>query len=172
MKLIPVILTVAAFYCNLAISNEIDVGFEPFPPLINEDGSGYLIDLLNALTKDSPLTLNYQLMTYARAKQELKHTRIDLIGLTPKNSETSQFYQYAQELNWSFDTTVDIFSIAKVKLHPSKLPNRSIGTLLGNADFFSEKFGIAKEKFVEVRSLAQLIKMMELNRLSFIILFQ
>jgi len=150
-------------------SQEINVGLEPFPPMINNDGSGFAINMLNALTEDDGLQFNFQLMTYARAKKELKNNRIDLIGLTPKDYETSEFYQYATELNWSFKTTVDLFSTSVNLLNINNLPDRSIGTLSGNAEFFSEKVNLNKEKFVEVASLEQLVQMMVKGRLKLVV---
>lgn len=64
-----------------------DVGFETFPPLINEDGSGLLIDILNILSADNNLHFNFHIMTHARAKQDLKSKRLKLIGLTPDQLE-------------------------------------------------------------------------------------
>lgn len=148
---------------------DISVGFEPFPPLVNEDGSGFVIDMLNALQENSSLNFNYQIMTYARAKKELQNQRINMIGLTPKDSETQEFYQYAQELTWHFDTTVDLYSTSPKNFELDKLPNHSIGTLIGNADFFAELAGVPREKFIEVNSLSRLVMMMARDRLKVII---
>jgi len=156
--------------CNTLISSqEIHVGFEPFPPVINHDGSGLAVDMLNALSENTGLEFNFQLMTYARAKKELKSNRIDLIGLTPKDNETAEFYQFAKELNWSIDTTVDLFSTSIKQLELSDLPDRAIGTLIGNADFFSEQTQLSKEKFIEVSSLDQLVQMMLKGRITVVI---
>ncbi|MBA6362421.1 transporter substrate-binding domain-containing protein [Colwellia sp. BRX8-4] len=156
---------------SLANPTNILVGLEPFPPLVNEDGSGFVIDMLNGLQENSTLTFNYQIMTYARAKLELKSYRIDMVGLTPKDSETQSFYQYAQELSWHFDTTVDLYSTSPANFDIKNLPEGSIGTLIGNADFFAELAQVPREKFVEVSSLAQLIMMMARGRLK-VILFE
>jgi polar amino acid transport system substrate-binding protein len=150
---------------------DITVGLEPFPPLVNEDGSGFVINMLNALQKNSTLNFNFQIMTYARAKKELRNQRIDMVGLTPKDSETQKFYQYAQELVWHFDTTVDFYSTSPTHFKLENLPNQSIGTLIGNADFFSELAGISIERFIEVSSLTQLIMMMARGRIK-VVLFE
>jgi polar amino acid transport system substrate-binding protein len=155
----------------LANHSEILVGLEPFPPLVNEDGSGLVIDMLNAMQEKSHLNFNYQIMTYARAKKELRNDRISLVGLTPKNSETKEFYQYAQELSWHFDTTVDFYANSPNSFEIEKLPANSIGTLIGNADFFAELANIPRNKFIEVSSLSQLILMMARGRLK-VILFE
>jgi polar amino acid transport system substrate-binding protein len=154
---------------TLANNNKITVGLEPFPPLVNEDGSGFVIDMLNGLQDNSALTFNYQIMTYARAKRELKRRRINIIGLTPKDSETQKFYQFAQELSWHFDTTVDLYSTSPTHFDINNLPERSIGTLIGNADFFAELAQVPREKFIEVGSLTQLIMMMARGRIKVII---
>jgi polar amino acid transport system substrate-binding protein len=52
-----------------------------------------------------------------------------------------------------------------------QLPNGSIGTLTGNAEFFSKIVNVPVIKFVEVSSLKQLVKMLALGRLS-VILFE
>jgi polar amino acid transport system substrate-binding protein len=158
------------FSCRLLASNEeILVGLEPFPPLVNEDGTGFVIDMLNSLQENSSLNFDYQIMTYARAKRELIKQRIDMIGLTPKDNETQEFYEYAQELTWHFDTTVDFYSTSPGNFTLENLPNKSVGTLIGNADFFSELSHIPRDKFIEVSSLQQLIMMMARGRVQVII---
>jgi polar amino acid transport system substrate-binding protein len=154
---------------TFAHHTDILVGLEPFPPLVNEDGSGFVVDMLNALQKQSSLNFNYQIMTYARAKKELKSHRIDMIGLTPKDQETKEFYQYAEELTWSFNTTVDLYATSPNDFSLNNLPHHSIGTLIGNADFFAEQAGVSRDKFIEVSSLKQLIMMMARDRLKVII---
>jgi polar amino acid transport system substrate-binding protein len=155
----------------LANHTDILVGLEPFPPLVNEDGSGFVVNMLNAAQENSTLNFSYQVMTYARAKKELKNQRIDMIGLTPKDSETQDFYQYAQELTWHFDTTVDLYSTSPKNFYLDNLPDHSIGTLIGNADFFAELAQVPRNKFIEVSSLTQLIMMMARGRLK-VILFE
>ncbi|MCO4799238.1 MAG: transporter substrate-binding domain-containing protein [Colwelliaceae bacterium] len=152
-----------------ASSQEISVGLEPFPPFINEDGTGYAIDMLSALSKQSDLRFNFHLMTWARAKRELKAQRLEMIGISPKNNETADYYQYAKELNWSFNATVDLFSKNKASLDLDTLPNQSIGTLIGNADFFAEISQIPRNKFIEISSLNQLVKMMNKGRIHTVI---
>ena len=143
------------FFCCKSLANhgEISVGLEPFPPLVNEDGTGFVINMLNALEENSSLRFDYQIMTYARAKRELKKQRIDMIGLTPKGQETEEFYQYAQELIWHFDTTVDFYSTSPSNFTLVNFPQKSVGTLIGNADFLSEPSNIARDKFIEISSL-------------------
>jgi polar amino acid transport system substrate-binding protein len=169
-KITFLLLTLFSFKL-IANPTDITVGLEPFPPLVNEDGSGFVINMLNALQENASLNFNYQIMTYARAKKELENHRIDMVGLTPKDSETQEFYQYAQELTWHFNTTVDLYSTSPTNFDLDKLPNNSIGTLIGNADFFAELAGVPKEKFIEVSSLSRLVMMMARGRLK-VILFE
>jgi polar amino acid transport system substrate-binding protein len=158
-------------YSQLSYSKEIDVGFEPFPPLINEDGSGLVVDMLNTLAASKNLHFNFHIMTYGRAKKDLQSELLKLIGLTPYRLETQEFYQYGVELNWHIDTQVDFFSLNKDYFNIEQLPDGSIGTLIGNAAFFSEIINVPVIKFVEVSSLEQLVKMLALGRLS-VILFE
>ena len=158
-------------FSQVSYSEEIDVGFEPFPPLINEDGSGLLVDMLNTLSAGKNLHFNFHIMTYGRAKKDLESKRLKLIGLTPYELETKGFYEYGVELNWHIDTHVDFFSLNKDYFNIKQLPNGSIGTLIGNAKFFSEIINVPVIKFVEVSSLKQLVKMLALGRLS-VILFE
>ena len=82
---------------------------ESFPPFVNAQGDGLTIDMLHAIEDISDIEFTIEIMTYARAKYQLKTHHINIIGHTPKNLETADFYQYAQELDWIIDTTSDIF---------------------------------------------------------------
>ncbi|MEP1446524.1 MAG: hypothetical protein ABJK37_10490 [Paraglaciecola sp.] len=152
-------------------SREIVVGFEPFPPLINEDGSGLVVDMLHKFSGTEDIHFNVEIMTYARAKKNLQNKKLELIGMTPHQLETDDFYQYATELDWHIDTHVHLFALDKSYFNISQLPTRSIGTLLGNAEFLSEIVGLPEKKFVEVSKLEQLVKMLALGRLK-VILFE
>jgi len=164
-------LIIIALTLNISVikAEEIIVGLEPFPPLINEDGTGYVISLLKGLSLQSNYTFNIKIMTYARAKVELRKSQIDLIGLTPKNIETIDFYQYADELQWSISTTLDIFSTSNQFKKFELLKGELIGTLIGNADFFAQQFNIPSENLIEVRSLEQLAKMLVAGRIDYVI---
>lgn len=152
-----------------AKAQEVIVGLEPFPPFINEDGSGFAIEMFNALAEQSDLTFQFNLMTWGRAKRQLKSHHVDLIGISPKNNETAEYYQYAKELDWSFIATVDLFSKDKNNLILENLPNKSIGTLIGNADFFAELSEIPRSKFIEITNIKQLVKMMDKGRIKTVI---
>lgn len=151
------------------IAQELIFGIEPFPPIFTENGQGLGADLLKKIQKNSDLNFQIRIMTYARAKKELKNDRIDAIGLIPKGLETKEFYQYALELDWYFNNHVDIYSLEQKYLNIDAIPTKSLGTLIGNADFFAAVLNIPRKKFFEVSSLDQLIKMLEKKRLNAIV---
>ncbi|WP_206483819.1 transporter substrate-binding domain-containing protein [Thalassotalea sp. G2M2-11] len=169
MKKITTIIFFIIVFSFQAIAEEINVGLEPFPPLINEDGTGVIIDIFNQISSHSDLSFNIHLMTYARAKRDLKNHQLDIAGLTPKNNETESFYQYGHELDWSFKTNVDIFTYQKPPINIKQLPEYSVGTLLGNAEFFAQVLNMPINKFVEVSSLPQLVKMLAKGRIQSIV---
>jgi len=158
-------------YSHLSYAQEVDVGFEPFPPLINEDGSGLVVNMLKTLTADQYIHFNFHIMNYARAKSDLKSGQLKLIGLTPFQLETQKFYQYGVELDWHINTRVDFYSLNERYFNIEQLPDGSIGTLKGNAEFFSEIINVPVSKFIEVSNLEQLAKMLALGRLK-VILFE
>ncbi|GHE87178.1 transporter substrate-binding domain-containing protein [Thalassotalea profundi] len=150
-------------------AQKLTVGVEPFPPVFDENGQGIGTELLNSIANISELNFQIQVMTYARAKKELENERLDIIGLIPKGLETKDFYQYGLELDWSFDNNVDIYSPHTKYLSSDSIPPKSLGTLVGNAAFFSEALNIPLDKFLEVASLEQLVKMMDKGRLKAIV---
>ena len=149
-------------------AQDIHIGIEPFPPILTENKEGYAIDMFKAIESISDLKFHFHVMNYARAKIELKKNNLDMIGLTPKGYETADFYQYAEDLHWSVTAKVDLFSQDKKYFNTQALPAQSIGTLRGNADFFSELLHIPRDKFIEISSLPQLIQMLERKRLNVI----
>jgi polar amino acid transport system substrate-binding protein len=170
-NLLKHLLLIGTFVVSITNSNaqELTIGVEPFPPVFDESGQGLGTDLLNTIAKNSDLSFKIQVMTYARAKKELKNERLDIIGLIPKGLETEDFYRYGLELDWSFDNHVDIYSTDTKYLTIDEIPVDSLGTLAGNADFFSEALNIPIDTFVEVASLEQLVKMLEKKRLKAIV---
>jgi polar amino acid transport system substrate-binding protein len=149
-------------------SQDIHIGIEPFPPIITENGKGYAIEMLQSIEAISDLTFHFHIMNYARAKKELKNHHLDMIGLTPKGYETKDFYQYAEDIKWSITTKIDLFVLNTNFFNIENIPEQSIGTLRGNADFFSESLNIPRSKFVEISSLPQLTQMLERKRLNII----
>lgn len=165
MKLLSITVLIASIWTTTLFAQTVNIGFEPFPPMITEHGKGHVINMLHIIENNSDLKFNIEIMTYARAKLALKDNKIDLIGLTPQYLETKEFYTYAQDLSWSIAAQVDIFSLESGPIDIAKIPDTSIGTLIGNADFFSELLDIPREKFVEVSNLTQLVKMLDQGRL-------
>jgi polar amino acid transport system substrate-binding protein len=151
-----------------AYAQDIHIGLEPFPPIVNENGQGYAVDMFKAIENISDLKFHFHTMNYARAKKELKKQRLDVIGLTPQGFETKDFYQYAEDIDWFVVAKVDLFSFDKKYFNTRLLTKQSIGTLRGNADFFSEVLNIPRDKFIEVNSLSQLTQMLQRKRLNVI----
>jgi len=151
------------------MAQNVTVGMEPFPPFITAQATGYSVDMLRAIEKISELKFDIKLMTYARAKHQLEFNQIDIAGHTPKELETDAFYQYAQELDWHVSTKSDLFSFDKKYFNFDNLQRGRIGTTLGNADFFSEKAGIERSKFIETSTLDQLISLLLTRRIDVLI---
>ncbi|MFT5756132.1 MAG: polar amino acid transport system substrate-binding protein [Alteromonadaceae bacterium] len=156
------------YFCTCSAQN-ITVGMEPFPPFITAQATGYSVDMLRSIEKISDLKFDIIMMTYARAKHELEFNRIDIAGPTPKKLETTAFYQYAQELDWQVSTKSDLFSLDKKYFNSDNLQQGRIGTTLGNADFFADKTGIARSKFIETSTLNQLVSLLLKGRIDVLI---
>lgn len=143
----------------------IKVCVEPFPPLINENGTGYSITLLKEIEKITDLSFDIIVVPYSRAKRQLENNEADLIGHTPHGKETREFYVYAQELDWSLPTISDIYAMKQEIVNREPLSSINvIGTPRGNKEFFSEFMAIPMEKFYEGK-LDNLLKMMNDNRI-------
>ncbi|WP_286235047.1 transporter substrate-binding domain-containing protein [Thalassotalea sediminis] len=159
------LLALCFFVPSLTSAQDIAVELEPFPPVINEDGSGILQELLKAIERKSSLKFQIAIANYARAKKDLFDNKVQLIGLTPKGNETASFYQNAIELDWYFQATVDIYAKKRKNLDMKNLPKKTIGTLTGNADFFAMVTGIPRDRFIEVSKLEQLVKLIMKGRI-------
>ena len=124
----------------------IRVGFEEAPGLIQKDGNGVLDRALADIAKKGQFHFKTVYLTYSRAKIELKKKNFDLIGLTPKGLETTSFYEFAEDLNWAFETKLVLFCNQEKDL---TLKNQQmIGTPSGNEEFISEFMNISKNRFV------------------------
>lgn len=168
MKLEKCIILLLIYFSVEVNAQDVHIGLEPFPPIVNEDGQGYAIDMFKAIEVISDLKFHFHIMNYARAKKELQKQSLDMIGLTPQGYETKDFYQYSEDINWSVTAKVDLFTLEKKYFNIQLLPKQSIGTLRGNADFFSELLNIPRDKFIEISSLTQLTKMLQRKRLKMI----
>jgi len=147
------------------LAETIRVGLEPFPPFITKDGQGYSVAMFRGIEKISDLTFEIEIMTYARAKHQLKYKHIDIAGHTPKNLEAPEFYQYGLELDWQISTTSDLFVLDKRYLDINQIKKRRIGTTLGNADFLADQVGLSADHFIEVATLGQLVDMLLKGRI-------
>ena len=166
--MIQVFMIMIFFTCNL-LAQYVKVGLEEFPPLINSSKSGYTIELLKEIEKTSNFRFKITIMSYARAKKELKLGRIDMIGHTPKTFEQSSFYEYAQDLEWEIPTFSAIFVKEKKYFDVENVRHQRIGTLLGNVGFFAELLGMEEDKFMEVKTIRQLVFMLEKDRFDAIV---
>jgi polar amino acid transport system substrate-binding protein len=151
-------------------ASPVEVRLEPFPPLVYEDGSGLMVEMLHEAAREAGLTLAVEVMPYSRAKYQLRNGQADLVGPVPLDRETREFYQYAVELDWRVPTKADLFSYAPDALRKEKWRQGSIGTPLGNADFFSGITGLPLDSFLEA-SLVELVKMLNSERIP-VVLFE
>lgn len=140
------------------------VGLEPFPPLINEDGSGHSVHWLQAIAEEAGLELHVSIMPYSRAKLLLSAGDLDLIGHTPYGLETSEFYEYAREIDHRVPTRMDVFSLEESVLSPDSDSVYIIGTPFGNAEFLEDLLKFPETRITEGR-LPNLVRMMLAGRI-------
>lgn len=153
-----------------AAAETVEVRLEPFPPLVREDGSGLVVEQLRELAGRERLSLNIQVVSYSRAKYQLRNGQADLIGLIPLGRETDDFYGYARELDWRLETRADLFSANPEVLEGDWWRGSPVGTPWGNAAFFADLTGASRDRFVE-SSLGNLVEMMTRGRLP-VLLFE
>ncbi|AWL12183.1 hypothetical protein HMF8227_01710 [Saliniradius amylolyticus] len=143
------------------------IGLEPFPPLITADRQGMTVRFLQSIEQRLPEHhFKIMIMPYNRAKKELKEGRLDMIGHTPYQKETQDFYEYAEEIHWSIAAPLDIYSIQRDYLEPevfSKLNH--IGTPRGNEDFLAELLGLSPKQFFAAGNIDNLVEMMGIGRI-------
>lgn len=160
-----VLFSIFSLFSPFAFAEDVSVGLEPFPPLIIDESQGYTIQLLKEVEKVSDLKFDIKIMPYNRAKLQLKNGDIELMGHTPKDQETKDFYNYAQELDWSIPDIVDIYAVDQKNLADNVykgLPK--IGTPKGNAEFLSEILEVPLKNFYTA-NLDNLAKMLETGRI-------
>ena len=148
-----------------AAADRIEVRLEPFPPLVNEDGTGLAIDLLMLAAPKAGISFNIEITSYSRAKFQLRNGDADLIGPVPIGMESGGFYEYAQELEWQMPTQCDLFVLDPTLLEDQSLPTLDIGVPLGNAEFFADLLALPAEQFTE-SSLTNLVQMLATGRIS------
>ena len=160
------IITISCFLSILSMSysfaETIEVGLEPFPPLIVDEKSGYTVDILKEIESISDFKFNIKMMPYIRAKKMLKKGRIDLMAHTPFGAETKEFYAYAQELPFVIPTRNAVFSMNSDNF--KEIPKKKIGVPRGNEGFLSEITGIPIDNFY-LGEIENLIKMLNANRI-------
>lgn len=159
-------ISIVCFLSIFSISNlfaeTIDVGLEPFPPLIVDENSGYTVDILKEIESISDLKFNIKIMPYIRAKRMLNKGQIDLMAHTPFGAETKDFYGYAQELPFKIPTRNAIFSMNSD--HFNEITKKKIGVPRGNEAFLSEMTGIPIENFY-LGEIENLLKMLNAGRI-------
>lgn len=159
-------LLLAIFFCSFWISapadaEDVRVGLEPGPPLVNADGTGPLISVLHSLEKFSDLRFHITVMPYNRAVKELKMGRRDLIFPTRYQGETDEFNSFAEELHWSVVAILDVYSMKPITgLDIYREKNRKVGTPRGSEIPMSQRTGIPLQNFVggEIDGLLLMLK--------------
>lgn len=162
ITLLFLLLSLAIVEPSIASDQIVTAAMEPFPPLINEDGSGYTIDMLKKIEGTSDLKFSITIMNYARAKILLRTNKVDLIAHTPYRLEEPDFYDYAQELTWKIDVISDLYAMSEDKF--KAIANLKIGIPRGNEDFAAGVLGIPKEHFY-VGRIENLLKMLQAGRI-------
>lgn len=146
----------------------LSAGLEPFPPLINEDGTGLSVTWLRALAAAAGYRLQVELMPYSRGQLALRTGQIDLLGHVPLGRETERFYLTAAELDWFVPTKLDVFALRPEMLAADRLAQLRIGTPHGNSAFISLLTGIPEANFYEA-SLEQCVRMLQQGRVGALI---
>lgn len=150
------------------VSRPLRVSLEPFPPLVNADGSGLAIALLRRVEKASSLRFNIEIMPYSRARHLLRLGQTDVMGPVPLGLEDAAFYRDAVELAWRVPTITDLFVLDPELLASDRLSGLELGTTLGNGEFLSGLIGVSRENFVET-SLENLVQMLLAGRIQGIV---
>ncbi|MBN1983515.1 MAG: transporter substrate-binding domain-containing protein, partial [Chitinivibrionales bacterium] len=132
--------------------------------------TGYLIVMLRELEKTTPLKFDIKIKPYSRGKVELREGAIQIVGPTPKNAESKDFYTYAQELDWEIKTCTDIYATNPSNLNLATYKTKRIGTTIGNKEFLSQMFEIPKNNLTE-GELHSLMRLLSNGRLD-IVLFE
>lgn len=149
-------------FSQLCSAQTVKAGVEPFPPLIVDKNTGYTIDLLRSIEAISALKFDIRIMSYTRAKYDLKRSQLDMIAHTPYRVETADFYDYALELDWNMETRSDLFAMSDYKFN--NINNLLIGIPRGNKEFAGEVLGLPAKNFYE-SSIENLLLMLQKGRI-------
>ena len=156
-------------FSQAVFAQEIRVGLEPLPPLIIDKNTGYTVDMLKAIEKNTDLKFTIKIMPYNRVKHAIKSGDIDLGGHTPYKMETPDFYAYAVDVEWYVTTLIDVYAKTSGDAASDNYKvSKRIGTPRGNEGFMSELFGIPTANFM-VNELDNIVKMLNVGRLDFIL---
>ena len=118
----------------------IRIGLEDTPGLLQSNKKGALDIVLTQIEKKTNFKFKVTYLPYVRAKIEMEKGSLDMIGLTPHGQEADDFYEYAQELNWTLSTNLVLFCNSKENL---KLKNAEmVVTQVGNEGFISQQLGV------------------------------
>ncbi len=148
---------------------EINVGLEPAPPLITEDGKGLFIDLLHSIEKQLDVHFHINIVTFSRAKHDLAAGQLQMIGFTTYRSEGAEFYSTANELDWSINAAMDIYTLDNRHLDLAQLLKTGvIGTPIGDEEAMSTLLNIPKSRFY-VTHLKNLVQMLKAGRIDALI---
>ena len=144
------------------------VVLEPLPPFINpgfakSSNPGYSIVFLKQIEKQLGDTFKFSEAPYSRLKWGLKEKKYDLVGHMPYKLEVKEFYEYAQDVDWSIDVISDLYVVNKANL--SKINSLKIGTPRGNKEFASELTGIPLKNFYDSGTIESLLGMLYKGRI-------
>lgn len=167
----PTLLLAALFLGRVTLAADkpvLTVGLELFPPLIEENRTGYSVEWLQAVADEAGMELRVRIMPYSRAKIALMTSQVDLIGHTPYGLETDRFYDYAVELDHRVPTKMDAFALSPDDLDFEAGYMELIGTPFGNSAFIADLTGVTRDRFVEA-SLTRIVNMMLAGRVHTVI---
>jgi polar amino acid transport system substrate-binding protein len=169
-QLIPIVLAVGCTMSEVnAQTQEIEVGLEPAPPLITEDGKGQFVDALRSIEKQLDVHFHINIVTFSRAKHDLKTGQMQMIGMTNYRSEGEEFYNFANELDWFINAAFDIYTLDDRHLELAQLIDTGvIGTPSGNVESMAEMLHIPQSRFY-TSHLKNLILMLKAKRIDALI---
>ncbi len=162
MRILILLIMVGIIITSLLGKQVVNVGFEPLPPLIIDASKGYTIEILKAIERNSDLEFNIVIMPYIRARNDIFSGSSQLMGHTPYCLETKEFYEKAQEINFSIEVKADLYVMDEKLFKDYKA--LKIGIPRGNESFASDLLGIPAKNFY-LGDLENLLKMLEARRI-------
>lgn len=159
---------VFTLFTHSLCAQQVTIALEPMPPFVTHETTGEIIDLLQEIDSDSPLNFQILIMPYNRAIRELKQGRVDMIGLTPIGLETPDFYQFAQDIDWGFDTALGVYALSPTTLKKELHQLTRIGIPRGNEHFHAKTLNIPITHFIP-GEITNLVEMLLVGRLDLVI---